>query len=110
MHLSRGTPGDHMSHVTREDMLDLVFRVVSCRPRWGFDYGFVTKMTKSAPRTEPEQWVLNRKFPEQTITNVRAYLKQLMFMNMDVFAWTHADMVGVPCDNRRTLSEDLPVC
>ncbi|XP_021996336.1 uncharacterized protein LOC110893539 [Helianthus annuus] len=55
--------------------------------------------------TKPEKWVLNRKDPEQTVTighaispNIRTHLKQLMFRNMDIFAWTPTDMTGVPCD------------
>ncbi|KAJ0556588.1 putative DNA/RNA polymerase superfamily [Helianthus annuus] len=65
------------------------------------------RLTKAAKvsTTEPEKWVLNRKYPEQTVTighaispNIRTHLKQLLFRNMDIFAWTPADMIGVPRD------------
>ncbi|XP_035838075.1 uncharacterized protein LOC118485749 [Helianthus annuus] len=53
--------------------------------------------------TEPEKWVLNRKYPEQTVTightissDIRTRLKQLLCRNMDIFVWTPADMTGVP--------------
>ena len=61
------------------------------------------KALKPTTRTESEKWVLNSKFPEQTITlglavseNTRAHLKQLLTKNKDIFAWQHADMTGVP--------------
>lgn len=61
------------------------------------------KMLKPCPRTEPEKWILNPKFPEQPITigpeiseNIRDHLKQLLRKNIDVFAWQPSDMIGVP--------------
>ena len=52
-----------------------------------------------------KKWVLNPVHPDQTIllgpamtTAVRAKLKMLLFKNKDIFAWTPADMVGVPRD------------
>ncbi|XP_022041597.1 uncharacterized protein LOC110944195 [Helianthus annuus] len=63
-----------------------------------------TKAAKVS-KTEPEKWVLNRKYPEQMVTighaissDIRTHLKQLLFKNMDIFAWTPADMTGVPRD------------
>ncbi|XP_076936518.1 uncharacterized protein LOC143603661 [Bidens hawaiensis] len=54
-------------------------------------------------RTEPEKWVLNKKFPDQTIKIgpaiseiVRTFLKQLLTKNTYIFAWKSADMTGVP--------------
>ncbi|XP_076909485.1 uncharacterized protein LOC143566762 [Bidens hawaiensis] len=61
-----------------------------------------SKVQKQAERTEPEKWVLNKKFSNQAITVgpaiseiVRAFLKQLLTINMDIFDWQHADMTGV---------------
>jgi len=61
-----------------------------------------TKALKPTARTESEKWVLNSKFPEQTLTlgpaiseSIRAHLKQLLTTNKDIFAWQHADMTGV---------------
>ncbi|XP_022024670.1 uncharacterized protein LOC110925005 [Helianthus annuus] len=58
------------------------------------------KASNPAPRAEAEKWVLNSEYPEQTVTLgpamsdlTRAALKKLLFENMDVFAWTPADMV-----------------
>ena len=60
------------------------------------------KAIKPAARTELEQWVLNDKFPEQTVTlgpaiseSVRAHLKHLLRKNIDIFAWQYSDMTGV---------------
>ncbi|XP_022032941.1 uncharacterized protein LOC110934055 [Helianthus annuus] len=74
------------------------------------------KASKPAPRTEAEKWVLNSAHPEQTVTLgpamsdlTRAALKKLLRENMDVFAWTPADMVGVPrhiAEHRLNVSED----
>ncbi|XP_076949398.1 uncharacterized protein LOC143622028 [Bidens hawaiensis] len=62
-----------------------------------------SKVPKQVQRTEPEKWVLNKKFPDQTITIgpavsgiVRTFLKQLLTKNIDLFAWQPADMTGVP--------------
>ncbi|XP_076925988.1 uncharacterized protein LOC143589007 [Bidens hawaiensis] len=62
-----------------------------------------SKAPKQTRRTEPEKWVFNKKFPEQTITIgpaifeiVRTFLKQLLTKNVDIFAWQPADMTGVP--------------
>ncbi|XP_076910186.1 uncharacterized protein LOC143567733 [Bidens hawaiensis] len=62
-----------------------------------------SKVPRQARRTEPEKWVLNKKFPDQTVTIgpaiseiVRTLLKQLLTKNMDIFAWQPADMTGVP--------------
>ena len=62
-----------------------------------------SKIPKQAVRTEPEKWVLNTKYPEQTITIgptisevARVFLKQLLTRNIYVFAWQPADMTGVP--------------
>ncbi|MFS7910504.1 putative nucleotidyltransferase, Ribonuclease H [Helianthus anomalus] len=62
------------------------------------------KANKVSP-TEPEKWVLNRKYPKQTVTighaissSIRTHFKQLLFRNMDIFAWTPSDMTGVPRD------------
>lgn len=62
-----------------------------------------SKIPKVVERTELEKWVMNPKFPEQTVTIgpviseiVRTFLKQLLVKNMDVFAWQPADMTCVP--------------
>ncbi|XP_076933285.1 uncharacterized protein LOC143599136 [Bidens hawaiensis] len=61
------------------------------------------KIPKQAQRTEPEKWVLKKKFLDQTVIIgpaisgiVRTYLKQLLSKNIDVFAWQPAGMSGVP--------------
>ncbi|MFS7999428.1 putative nucleotidyltransferase, Ribonuclease H [Helianthus anomalus] len=74
------------------------------------------KASKPAPRAEVEKWVLNSAYPEQSVTLgptmsdlTRAALKKLLFENMDVFAWTPADMVGVPrhiAEHRLNVSEE----
>ncbi|XP_022004494.1 uncharacterized protein LOC110902062 [Helianthus annuus] len=75
-----------------------------------------TKASKPAPCAEAEKWVLNSAHPEQTVTLgpamsdlTRAALKKLLHENMDVFAWTPADMVGVPrhiTEHRLNVSEN----
>ncbi|XP_076944505.1 uncharacterized protein LOC143615208 [Bidens hawaiensis] len=62
-----------------------------------------SKIPKQAERTEPEKWVLNKKFPDQIVTIgpaiseiVRTFLKQLLVRNLDIFSWQPADMTGVP--------------
>ncbi|XP_022013761.1 uncharacterized protein LOC110913223 [Helianthus annuus] len=74
------------------------------------------KASKPAPRREAEKWVLNSAYPEQTVTLgpamsdlTRAALKKLLHDNIDVFAWTPADMVGVPrhiAEHRLNVAED----
>ncbi|XP_076912730.1 uncharacterized protein LOC143571106 [Bidens hawaiensis] len=66
------------------------------------------KVPKQTQRVEPEKWVLNKKFPDQTMIIgpaisgiVRTFLKQLLTKNIDIFAWKPADMTGVP----RNISE-----
>src|ERR1044071_4177149 len=61
------------------------------------------KQLKPTVRTEPEKWVINPKFPEQTVVighaisdSIRTHLKQLLTKNMDIFAFQPADIVGVP--------------
>ncbi|XP_076905390.1 uncharacterized protein LOC143561144 [Bidens hawaiensis] len=61
------------------------------------------KVSKQNQRTESEKWVLNKKFPDQTIVIgpviseiVRTFLKQLLTKNIDIFAWQPADITGVP--------------
>ncbi|XP_076951384.1 uncharacterized protein LOC143624704 [Bidens hawaiensis] len=67
-----------------------------------------SKVPRQNQRTEPEKWVLNKKFPDQTMIIgpanseiVRTFLKQLLTKNIDIFAWQPADMTGVP----RSISE-----
>ncbi|XP_076952285.1 uncharacterized protein LOC143625956 [Bidens hawaiensis] len=67
-----------------------------------------SKVLRQAQRTEPEKWILNKKFPDQTVIIgpsiseiVRTFLKQLLIKNIDIFAWQPADMTGVP----RSISE-----
>ncbi|XP_076903428.1 uncharacterized protein LOC143558482 [Bidens hawaiensis] len=62
-----------------------------------------SKVSKQNQRTEPEKWILNKKFPDQIVVNgptiseiVRTFLKQLLTRNIDIFAWQPADMTGVP--------------
>ncbi|XP_076904442.1 uncharacterized protein LOC143559857 [Bidens hawaiensis] len=52
-----------------------------------------SKVPKQVRRTEPDKWVLNKKFPDQTVTIgptiseiVRTFLKQLLTKNVDIFA------------------------
>ncbi|XP_076890581.1 uncharacterized protein LOC143541722 [Bidens hawaiensis] len=66
------------------------------------------KVSKQNHSTEPEKWVLNKKFPDQTVVIgpaiseiVRTFLKQLLTKNINIFAWQPADMTGVP----RNISE-----
>ncbi|XP_076940933.1 uncharacterized protein LOC143610297 [Bidens hawaiensis] len=61
------------------------------------------KVQKTNKIKEAEKWVLNKRFPEQSITicpniseGARAALKTLLLKNIDVFAWMPADMTGVP--------------
>ncbi|XP_076893835.1 uncharacterized protein LOC143545954 [Bidens hawaiensis] len=69
-----------------------------------------SKVPRQAQRTEPEKWVLNKKFPNQTVTIgpaiseiVKTFLKQLLTKNIDIFAWQPADMTGVP----RSIAEHM---
>ncbi|XP_076935441.1 uncharacterized protein LOC143602089 [Bidens hawaiensis] len=62
-----------------------------------------SKIPKQVERTEPVKWVLNPKFPEQTIIIgsaiseiVRTFLKQLLKKNMDIFSWLSTNMTGIP--------------
>ncbi|GKB68588.1 hypothetical protein Tco_0930000 [Tanacetum coccineum] len=50
-----------------------------------------------------ERIIVNTKYPEQTIaigkklpTNIKERLQKLLIANIDVFAWTYADMTGIP--------------
>ncbi|GKD18556.1 hypothetical protein Tco_1207714, partial [Tanacetum coccineum] len=50
-----------------------------------------------------ERIIVNTKYPEQTIaigkqlpTNIKERLQKLLIANVDVFAWTYADMTGIP--------------
>ncbi|XP_076939914.1 uncharacterized protein LOC143608884 [Bidens hawaiensis] len=61
------------------------------------------KILKTNKSQEVKKWVLNKEFPEQSITigptiseEARAALKRLLIKSIDVFAWTPADMTGVP--------------
>ncbi|XP_076905963.1 uncharacterized protein LOC143561878 [Bidens hawaiensis] len=61
------------------------------------------KMPKTSKTREVEKWVLNKKFPEQSITigltifeGARVALKSLLLKSIDVFSWTPVDMTGVP--------------
>ena len=63
------------------------------------------KVVKSSAPNEPEKWVLNNEYPEQTILlgqaispATRIQLKKLLSNNKDIFAWCPADMTGVPRD------------
>ncbi|XP_022026101.1 uncharacterized protein LOC110926690 [Helianthus annuus] len=64
-----------------------------------------TKAVKTSASDEPEKWVLNGEYPEQTILlghamspTIRIQLKSLLSNNKDIFAWCPADMTGVPRD------------
>ncbi|GJW51562.1 hypothetical protein Tco_0092913 [Tanacetum coccineum] len=53
--------------------------------------------------TEEEKVVVNNKYPEQAITigkqlpeHFKERLRDLLRANADVFAWTHANMIGIP--------------
>ncbi|GJR27522.1 hypothetical protein Tco_1103754 [Tanacetum coccineum] len=53
--------------------------------------------------TTEEKLVVNNKYPEQTVTigkqlpkHFKGRLRDLLRTNADVFAWTHADMTGIP--------------
>ncbi|KAM0026999.1 putative nucleotidyltransferase, Ribonuclease H [Helianthus debilis subsp. tardiflorus] len=61
------------------------------------------KMAKPSTSNEPEKWVLNEEYLEQTILlghtispAIRAQLKELLSNNIDIFAWCPADMTRVP--------------
>ncbi|XP_076902202.1 uncharacterized protein LOC143556862 [Bidens hawaiensis] len=61
------------------------------------------KVLKVMTQAEPEKWVLNGKFPKHTITigptlynTTLLALKRLLINSIDVFAWTLADLTGVP--------------
>ncbi|XP_076881692.1 uncharacterized protein LOC143529894 [Bidens hawaiensis] len=61
-----------------------------------------SKVPKQTQRVELEKWVLNKKFPDQTVVIgpaiseiVRTFLKQLLMKNINIFAWRPADMTGV---------------
>ncbi|XP_021996094.1 uncharacterized protein LOC110893290 [Helianthus annuus] len=63
------------------------------------------KVVKPSASNEPEKWVLNEEYPEQTISlghaispATRIQLKALLSNNKDIFAWCPADMTGVPRD------------
>ncbi|KAJ0837035.1 putative aspartic peptidase domain superfamily, DNA/RNA polymerase superfamily [Helianthus annuus] len=63
------------------------------------------KVAKPSIPDEPEKWVLNSEYPEQTILlghtispTTREQLKELLTNNKDIFAWCPADMTGVPRD------------
>ncbi|XP_022021311.1 uncharacterized protein LOC110921323 [Helianthus annuus] len=63
------------------------------------------KVVKPSAPNEPEKWVLNNEYPEQTILlgqaispATRIQLKELLFNNKDIFSWCPADMTGVPRD------------
>ncbi|GJZ30715.1 reverse transcriptase domain-containing protein [Tanacetum coccineum] len=50
-----------------------------------------------------ERIIINNKYPEQTVVigkqlliNFKRKLQDLLRSNMDVFAWAHADMTGIP--------------
>ncbi|GJZ01219.1 reverse transcriptase domain-containing protein [Tanacetum coccineum] len=50
-----------------------------------------------------ERIIINTKYPEQTVaigkqlpTNIKERLQKLLIGNIDVFAWTYANMTGIP--------------
>jgi hypothetical protein len=55
------------------------------------------------PKEKIEEWILNDKFPEQTIKigaqlpeKWKTALKELLMRNVGVFAWQHSNMQGIP--------------
>ncbi|GJS95539.1 hypothetical protein Tco_0802507 [Tanacetum coccineum] len=72
----------------------------------------VKKVRKTPPASEKgvfscttaeEKVIINNKYPEQTVTigkqlpeHFKRRLRDLLKANADVFAWTHADMTGIP--------------
>ena len=63
------------------------------------------KVVKPSAPNEPEKWVLNNEYPEQTILlgqaispATRIQLKELLSNNKDIFSWCPADMTRVPRD------------
>ncbi|GKB22333.1 hypothetical protein Tco_0856256 [Tanacetum coccineum] len=53
--------------------------------------------------TTEKKVVVNNKYPEQTVTigkqlpeHFKGRLRDLLRANADVFAWTHADLIGIP--------------
>ncbi|KAK9066680.1 hypothetical protein SSX86_014003 [Deinandra increscens subsp. villosa] len=65
----------------------------------------LSSQPRASPSDKTEKWVINPRFPEQTVTlgaslspKIRHHLKQLLQENMDIFAFTHSDMTGVPRD------------
>ncbi|MFS7907637.1 putative nucleotidyltransferase, Ribonuclease H [Helianthus anomalus] len=74
-----------------------------------------TKVARPTPNDQPEKWVLNARYPDQKIAlghalspTTRAHLKQLLFSNQDIFAWTPADMTGVPREIAQHCLNTLP--
>ncbi|XP_022032871.1 uncharacterized protein LOC110933979 [Helianthus annuus] len=65
--------------------------------------------------TGPERWVLSTRHPDQMVTigdtlspEIRNDLKQLLRRNVDIFAFEHSDMTGVPRDKAEHKLATLP--
>ncbi|XP_022042331.1 uncharacterized protein LOC110945001 [Helianthus annuus] len=63
----------------------------------------------------PERWVLSTRHPDQTVTigdslslEVKNDLKQLLRRNVDIFAFEHSDMTGIPRDKAEHKLATLP--
>ncbi|XP_035844008.1 uncharacterized protein LOC118490461 [Helianthus annuus] len=76
-----------------------------------------TKRYRQGPTgaTGPERWILSTRHPDQTVTigdtlypEIRSDLKQLLRRNVDIFAFEHSDMTGVPRDKAEHKLATLP--
>ncbi|XP_022014008.1 uncharacterized protein LOC110913490 [Helianthus annuus] len=76
-----------------------------------------TKRCRQGPTgaTGPERWVLSTRHPDQMVTigdtlspEIKNDLKQLLRRNVDIFAFEHSDMTGVPRDKAEHKLATLP--
>jgi hypothetical protein len=65
--------------------------------------------------TGPEKWALNPKYPDQLVTigssithETRTSLKKLLQESLDVFAFEHSDMTGIPREEAEHKLSTLP--
>jgi hypothetical protein len=63
----------------------------------------VEQTSQAKPSGKVEEWILNDKFPEQTVKigarlpeKWKAALRELFIRNVNIFAWQHGDMQGIP--------------
>ncbi|XP_076950863.1 uncharacterized protein LOC143623976 [Bidens hawaiensis] len=75
-----------------------------------------SKAPNQTQRTEPEKWILNKKFPDQTVVIgpviseiVRTFLKKLLTKNTDIFSWQPADMTDFKDLNKACSKDYYPL-